>query len=169
MPHRLRAVAFDLDAASLVSLRGALPGWAVEVVNGATAASLTRGWDPGAADLLVVRARDEVEETLGLCRFLVFCGVFAADARGEREGCPGPPGNRRDEERPAHPPLLVLVPPGQQSLVKAVFAAGADRCLEFPVHTEEVARVLTRLGQGERRPGLDRGCEDRWQDDGGQQ
>jgi len=40
MPHRLRAIAFDLDAASLTSLREALPVWKIEVVHGATAASL---------------------------------------------------------------------------------------------------------------------------------
>src|SRR4051812_14173040 len=39
MTHRLRAVAFDVDAASLISLREALPEWEIEVVNGATAAS----------------------------------------------------------------------------------------------------------------------------------
>jgi hypothetical protein len=35
MPQQLKAVAFDLDAASLMSLRVALPGWKIEVVNGA--------------------------------------------------------------------------------------------------------------------------------------
>src|SRR5262245_59687314 len=56
MIDRLRAVAFDLDAASLSSLREALPGWAVHLVNGATAASLSPDWNPGPADLLVVNA-----------------------------------------------------------------------------------------------------------------
>jgi hypothetical protein len=63
--RRLRTVAFDLDAASLTSLREALPEWEIEVANGATAASLVQDWDPGAADLLVVNAREEVAETLG--------------------------------------------------------------------------------------------------------
>ncbi len=40
MPYRLKAIAFDLDAASLGSLREALAEWEIEVVNGATAASL---------------------------------------------------------------------------------------------------------------------------------
>src|SRR5437588_10656130 len=37
MSYRSRAVAFDLDAASLSSLREALPAWEIEVVSGATA------------------------------------------------------------------------------------------------------------------------------------
>jgi hypothetical protein len=83
MPDRLRAVTFDADAASLASLREALPGWEIEVVNGATAASLDHDWNPGAADLLVVTAREEVAETLGLCRFLAFSGGFSEDSRGK--------------------------------------------------------------------------------------
>jgi hypothetical protein len=55
-----KAIAFDLDAASLLSLREALPGWEVVVVRGATAASLAQEWDPGAAGLLVVKAREQV-------------------------------------------------------------------------------------------------------------
>jgi hypothetical protein len=68
MPDRLKVVAFDLDAPSLISLQEALPGWEVEVVNGATADSLTHDWNPGAADLLVVMPREDVAETLGLCQ-----------------------------------------------------------------------------------------------------
>ena len=64
MTHRLRAVAFDVDAASLISLREALPEWEIEVVNGATVASLTHDRNPG-ADLLVVMARAGVTETVG--------------------------------------------------------------------------------------------------------
>ena len=52
MPEGLKAVAFDLDAASLSGLREALPGWEIEVLHGATAASLTYDWNPGEADLL---------------------------------------------------------------------------------------------------------------------
>src|SRR5579885_855927 len=60
-----RAVAFDLDPASLISLGEAVPGWEIEVVSGATAASLSGAWDPGPVDLLVVGARANVRETLG--------------------------------------------------------------------------------------------------------
>ena len=72
MPKRSKAVAFDLDATSLFSLREALPDWEIEVVRGATADSLAVDWNPGATDLLVVKAREKVAETIGLCRFLVF-------------------------------------------------------------------------------------------------
>jgi hypothetical protein len=59
MIHPPKAIAFDVDPDSLVSLRRAFPEWVVESVKGATTASLTRDWDPGAAGLLVVGARDE--------------------------------------------------------------------------------------------------------------
>ena len=115
MPHRFRVVAFDLDEASLLSLEEAFPEGVVEAVNGATAASLAHDWNPGRADLLVVRARDEVAETLGLCRFLVRCSAFSTDARGQQ----------RNQGHRADAPLLVLVPEGQESLVSAAFEAGA--------------------------------------------
>jgi hypothetical protein len=66
MPDRGKAVAIDWDAASLISLREALPGWETGVVNGATAASPSHDGNPGAADLLVVKAHEEVAETWGL-------------------------------------------------------------------------------------------------------
>ncbi len=173
MPHRLRAVAFDVDAASLIALGKAFPEWEVEVVNGATAASLTRDWDPGAADLLVVKGRGETEETLGLCRFLVFCSAFSTDFRevvaeslGRHEGL-------QDRAPRADAPLLVLVSSGQEPFVRAVIEAGATSCLVLPVHAKEVVTMLARARQGN-RPGrhtlnLDRAQrEDPWRDDGGQ-
>ena len=80
MPNQSKVIAFDVDEASLISLRKALPDSVIDVVNGATAASLTRDWNPGTVDLVVVQARKEVAETLELCRFLVSCGVLARDA-----------------------------------------------------------------------------------------
>jgi hypothetical protein len=68
MSHRLRAVAFGLDGASLISLREALPGWLIRSIKGATPESFAQYWDPGAADLLVVSSGDNATETLGLCR-----------------------------------------------------------------------------------------------------
>jgi hypothetical protein len=82
---RLKAIAFDLDAVSLSSLQEALSEWEVEVVTGATAASLAHDWDPGVVNLFVVKAREEVAETLGLCCFLVACDRFATDSRAEVE------------------------------------------------------------------------------------
>lgn len=81
MPAPSKAIAFELDAASLSSLREAIPAWEIAVMNGATAGSLTCGWNPGAADLLVVMARAQAAETLGLCRFLGFCNQFSTDSR----------------------------------------------------------------------------------------
>jgi hypothetical protein len=168
-----KAFAFDLDPASLLSLRGALPGWEIELVIGATAASLAHDWNHGAAGLLVVKAREPVAETLGLCRFLVSCDGFST---GSREGVVetvGRHGNRQNQARRAGAPLLVLVPPRQESLVRAVLEAGADSCLVLPVHAKEVASMLARGRQGN-QPGrhtldLDRAqAEDRWRDDGGQ-
>src|SRR5262249_30986255 len=80
---RSRVVAFDVDTISLASLRDALPGWEVVVVNGATAASLAGHWDPGAAGLLVVGTSGNATETLGLCRLLSFCTSYSTDARIE--------------------------------------------------------------------------------------
>jgi DNA-binding response OmpR family regulator len=149
MSNRSIAVAYDLDAASLISLREALSGWEIEVVNGATIRSLTRDWNPGTADLLVVTARDQVAETLGLCRGL------------------------RSQAGRAHTSLLVLVSSGQEAVVRAVLEAGADSCLVLPVHAKQVVSMLARVRQGN-RPGrhtlnLDRAqAEDLWRDDGGQ-
>jgi DNA-binding NarL/FixJ family response regulator len=173
MPQRLKAVAFDLGAASLSSLREALPEGEIEVVNAATAASLRPDWNPGAADLLIVMARAEVAETLGLCRFLVSCGVFSTDSREEVARTLGLHGSRLNQARRADAPLLVLGSPGQEPLVRAALEAGADGCLVLPVPAKEVAAMLARVRQGN-RPGrhtlnLDRAqCADRCRDAGGQ-
>jgi DNA-binding response OmpR family regulator len=149
MSHRLRAVAFDLDAASLVSLREALPEWEIDLASKSTTTPLTLDWNPGAADLVVIATGDRVAETLGLCRGF------------------------RTQAGPLHPPLLVLVPPAQDALVKAVLEAGADSCLVLPIHAKDVVSMLTRSREGN-RPGrhtlnLDHAqAEDHWRDDGGQ-
>src|SRR5437588_6530995 len=80
MPNQSKVIAFDVDQASLISLRQALPDSVIEVVNGATAASLTRDWNLGTVDPVVVQARKDVAEMLELCRFLVSCGVLGRDA-----------------------------------------------------------------------------------------
>jgi DNA-binding NarL/FixJ family response regulator len=173
MPYQLRAIAFDLDAASLLSLREALPAWEIEVVEGATAASIAENWHPGAADFLVVQARAQVEETMALCRFLVFCSDFSTDSREVMANTVVRQGKRQNQARRAHAPLLVLVPSGQEALVRAVLEAGADSCLVLPVHAKRVAKMLARVRQGS-WPGrhtldLDQAqCLDRWRDDGGQ-
>jgi DNA-binding response OmpR family regulator len=149
MPNHSKAIAFDVDPASLLSLREAFPGWEIEAVQGASAASLTQEWDLGTADLLVVGARDDGAETLGLCRGL------------------------RSQAGRSLTPLLVLVPPAQPALVRGVLKAGANSCLVLPIHAKEVASMLVHAQAGN-QPGrhtlnLDRAqCEDRWRDDGGQ-
>jgi DNA-binding response OmpR family regulator len=149
MTDRPKAIAFDVDPDSLVILRQALPGWEVEAIDGATTGSLTRDWNPGAADLLVVGAHGPMAQTLGLCRGL------------------------RGQAGRAQTPLLVLVPPTRQALVRAALAAGAHSCLVLPVHAKDLVTRVARARAGN-RPGrhtldLDRAQrEDPWRDDGGE-
>lgn len=156
-----RAVAFDLDSASLASLHEALPGWEIDTINGANSDSLTGDWDPGAADLLIVNASESAAATLGLCRFLSFCSQYSTEARAVGT-----------ESRP-DAPLLLLVPVGKEALVGAALKAGARSCLVLPVHAKQVTGMLARVRAGN-QPGrhtlnLDHAqTEDRWRDDGGQ-
>jgi hypothetical protein len=171
LPHRFRAVAFDPDADSLAGLRGALPGWEIEVVNGATAASITQDWNR-AADLLFVGAHEGGAEASDLCRFLVFCGVASKSAR---EGPPGPAGRHgggRQRARPVGAPLVVLLPPGQGAVGRAALAAGAAGCLGLPVDAGELVDLWARVRHVDRPgpPTIDRDLAralDRWRDDGG--
>jgi hypothetical protein len=173
MPGRLKAIAFDLDTGSLLSLREAFPAWEIEVLDGATAASLNGAWDPGVVNLLVVKASAEVPETLGLCRFLISCGVSSTDFRQEGARTPGAHGSWPVQGERADAPLLLLVPPGQEPLVKAALEEGADCCRVLPVHAKELANMVARVRQGN-WPGrhtldLDQAqCEDQWRDEGGQ-
>jgi DNA-binding response OmpR family regulator len=144
-----KAVAFDVDAASLISLRQAFPGCEVEAIAGATVNSLEQDWKPHTVDLLVIGAREQVAETLGLCRSL------------------------RSQAGRAYTALLVLVPPEREALVRAALDAGADSCLVLPVHAKELINTVARIQAGS-QPGrhtLDlhqAQNEDRWRDDGGE-
>jgi PleD family two-component response regulator len=170
-PARPRAVAFDLDAPSLASLRKALPEWKIDWIDDATAASIAGVWKPGAPDLLVVSAREEVTETLALCRVLVSCGAAPTNSRGKSEE--NRHGSAQEKARQVGAPLIVLVSPGQERLVMAVLKAGADSCLMLPVHAKELARMVAR-GRRRERPGRhtlslqQAQRDDRWQDNGGQ-
>jgi DNA-binding response OmpR family regulator len=149
MPDLQKILAFDVDPASLESLRQAFPGWQVESVNRATTASLDQDWDPGAASLLVVGAREEVADTLGLCRGL------------------------RGQAGRSQTPLLVLVRPQQEPLVRAALDARADSCLVLPIHPKELVTMLSRARAGNQPGrhtlGLDQPQrQDRWRDDGGE-
>jgi len=149
MQDRPKVIAFDVDTASLASLRQAFPEWEVEATNGVTLDSLEHDWSPGAANLLVVAARARVAETLGLCRGL------------------------RSQAGRAQTPLLVLVPPAQEALVRAALDTGADSCLVLPVNAKDLVSMVARV-RGGNRPGrhtlsLDRTQQgDAWQDDGGE-
>ena len=179
MPNQSKVIAFDVDQPSLVSLRKALPDSVIEVVHGATAASLTRDWNPGTVDLVVVKAREEVAETLELCRFLVSCGVLARDApvvTDSQEEMPKTLGRhrrRRHVGRRPHSPLLVLVLPSRKSIVREVLKAGAHSCLMLPINAKDVTSMLVHAQAGN-QPGrhtlnLEQAqTEDRWRDDGGQ-
>ena len=179
MPNQSKAVVFDVDLASLSSLRKALPDCVIEEVNGATAAALTRDWNPGTLDLVVVQARTEVAQTLELCRFLVSCGVLGKDApvvTDSQEALPKTLGLHRSRPnvgRRPHSPLLVLVPPNQESVVADMLKAGAHSCLTLPIDAKDVASMLVHAQAGN-QPGrhtldLEQAqTEDRWRDDGGQ-
>jgi CheY-like chemotaxis protein len=179
MPNQSKVIAFDVDQASLISLRKALPDSVIEEVSGATAASLTRDWNPGTVDLVVVKAREPVLETLELCRFLVSCGVLAkespavTDSQEEMPKTLGLHRRRRNVGRRAHSPLLVLVPPNRKNIVKDVLKAGAHSCLILPINAKEVASMLVHAQAGN-QPGrhtldLEKAqTEDRWRDDGGE-
>lgn len=172
--ERFRVVAFGLDAASLISLRTALPEWDIEAVNGATSASLTQGWNPGAADLLVVQAGVNPAETLGLCRFLVFAGGVSTKSREESpESLEVHHGSRHHQAQRTTAPLVVLMPSEQEEFMRAALKAGADSCLVLPVHAKEIASMLVRAYEdnqaGRHTLNLEKAqTEDRWRDDGGQ-
>ena len=172
-PRRSRVVAFDVDAASLASLRDALPEWEIESVNGATPASLSGHWDPCAADLLVVGTRNNTAETLGLCRLLSFCTSYSPEARREGQETLALEQSPLRTAAIENAPLLVLVPCGQETLVGAALEAGARGCLMVPIHAKEVTSMLANARAGN-RPGrhtrdLGRPQEDDpWQEDGGE-
>jgi hypothetical protein len=172
-PGQSRAVAFDVDATSLASLHAALPEWDIVLVNGATPASLSGNWNPSSADLLVVGTQGNAADTLGLCRLLSYCTSYSPEARSERLdslACEQSP-PRTQAVRNA--PLVVLVPPGQETLVGAALEAGACSCLMLPIHAKQVTSMLaqTRAGNRPSRHTLGRERaqqDDPWQEDGGE-
>jgi DNA-binding response OmpR family regulator len=149
MTERGRAIVFDVDQETLVSLRQAFSEWQVEVSDRATIDLLIGGHSLGVVDLLVLGVGTNVVQSLALCRVL------------------------RKQPDSAHTPILVLVAPGEESLVRSALEAGATSCLVLPVHAKELASMVTRAGEGN-QPGrhtlnLHRAQEhDNWRDDGGQ-
>jgi hypothetical protein len=179
MPNQSKVIAFDVDQASLISLRKALPDCAIEAVNGATATSLTRDWNPGTVDLLVVKPGRDLATTLELCSFLVSSGVLAknallaTDSPDETPRTLGLHRHRRNLAGRPHSPLLVLVPPSRKRIVRDFLKAGAHSCLMLPINAKDVTSMLVHAKAGN-QPGrhtldLERAqTEDRWQDDGGE-
>ncbi len=149
MMERPRAVAFDIDPESLVTLQEAFPGWDIEATDRTTVGSLAWDWRPASANLLVVGDHKDASRTLGLCRGL------------------------RGQSGRAETPLLVLVPPAREALVRAALGAGVHSCLVLPVHPKELVSSVARALAGN-RPGrhtldLDRPQrEDPWRDAGGE-
>jgi carbon storage regulator CsrA len=137
-PRRSRAVAFDVDTASLACLREALPEWQIESVNGATPASLSGDWDPSDADLLVVGPGDNTSATLALCR-LLSSGTSWSQEEGMKTSV-----SEQDPQSTASckAPLLVLVPAGQKTFVEIALEAGARGCLMMPIHAQDVTSML---------------------------
>jgi hypothetical protein len=173
MADQLRAVTFDLDPASLISLQEALPEWEIAEVNGATAASLTHAWNPDGVGLLVVRAGQDWAETIRLCGFLGHSCVSPTESRAGVAETLGLHRSEQNQARRADTPLLVLVPIGQEPLVRAVLEAGANSCLVLPIEPKEIASMLAHVWEGnapERHTlDLDRAQrEDQWRDEGGQ-
>jgi peptidylprolyl isomerase len=151
-PGRSRAVAFDVDATSLASLRDALPEWNIDLVTGATPASLTGQWDPGSADLLVIGTQGNAADTLGLCRLLSFCTSYSPEARSEGVETLAAERSPPRTQAVSNAPLLVLVSPGQETLVGAALEAGACSCLMLPIHAKQVTSMLAQARAGN-RPG----------------
>jgi DNA-binding response OmpR family regulator len=149
MPIPVKVIGFDLDPDSLARLLEAFPDGEVQSTSGANSTSLARDWSPDAADLLVVHVGDRSSAALGLCRGL------------------------RNQMGRAHVPLLALVPPADDSLIRAALQAGADSCLVLPVYIQDLVTVMARAQAGN-QPGrhtlnLNHAqVDDRWRDEGGE-
>jgi hypothetical protein len=140
-PRRRKAVAFGMDPESLTDLQQALPGWRIHCFHGATVGSMPHDWDPGEADLFVVRLRENVTEVLGLCRFLAQWPSCESDPPEDL-----PKTWQPDKDTPCRPdvPLLVLVSSGQDTLVGAALEVGARACLQQPISIKDMTDFLNR-------------------------
>lgn len=173
MSARPKAVAFNVDPISLVSLREALPGWQIDIIDGATVPSLARTWDSAGADLFVVGIDGEDTAALGLCRLLAFCTSDSKDARQGQVEPTGSDGRRLVRARRTDTPLLVLLSSGQETLIRAVLEAGAHSCLIRPIHPKEVTAMLAHARAGNQPGRHTRNLEgaqqeNPWRDAGGE-
>ncbi len=146
---RPKVVALGVDTDTLASLRQAFPDNELDVQVSASPRSLLKDWDPADAALVVLGGTADPGLTLGLCRGL------------------------RGQAGRARTPVVVLVLPGHEGLVRAALEAGADGCLVLPVHPKELVAALARILNGN-QPGrhtrdLDRAQhDDAWRDEGGE-
>jgi DNA-binding NarL/FixJ family response regulator len=121
----------------------------IEAITWANSSTIANDCNFSAVELLVVGTQDQAVEMLALCRTL------------------------RSQMGRAFAPLLVLVPPENDDLVRRALAAGAHACLVLPVHPKDIIATLARVRRGN-RPGrhtlnLHRAQhEDRWRDVGGE-
>lgn len=169
MSNRPKAIAYDVDATSLLSLRQARPGWQIQALNRATPAFVAGTWRRGAADLLVVGAHGDDTATLRVCRLLT---AHPGSWEGlRREPRSGPKQDGWPCDRAA--PLLVLVSAGEETPVGAALEAGAHSCLVRPIHPQDVVRMLAHARAGTQSGRHTLGLEgvqgaDAWRDDGGE-
>ncbi len=170
MPECLRIVAFDVDPISLAALEEGLPGWEVVTMDGNTLASTMNGWNPGAANLMVIGCHADITKTLSLCRFLAYCTSYSADFRNGPQ--PEKAGLQHSATR-SDASILVLMSQEQGQFVQAVLRAGAHTCLMLPIHSKDVAKMAASSASGN-QPGrhtlnLERAqTEDPWRDEGGE-
>lgn len=171
MTYPYKAIAFDVDTSRLETLREALPVWQISEIYGATVNSLPSDWTPEESDLFVMGVRENVAETLGLCRFLAFWAASSQESRQQEDFVMA--GSLQDHSPRADAPILVLVAAGQEKLIESLLKAGAHSCLMLPMRAQEVAAMVRRARAGN-QPGRHTlnlelaQVEDRWRDDGGQ-
>src|SRR5262249_18323504 len=121
----------------------------ISEIDNATSDAIDHDWNPGTAELLIVSVRDDIAETLSLCRSL------------------------RSQMGRAHTPLFVLIASAEEPLVEAALEAGASCCLRLPVDPKERVGALRRLHDGQRTGRHTRDIhhaqeDDPWRDDGGE-
>ncbi|MGE3804000.1 MAG: hypothetical protein AB7K24_04930, partial [Gemmataceae bacterium] len=143
------AMTLDVDCASLSTLSKALRGWGISNLNGLQPSQVFRP-----KNLLVLGFRDDVRESLDLCRFLA-AAVTNPNRGSVREGAL---------------PLIVLLAAEQQHLMLAV---GARECLILPVHPRQIRRLLVRALRehhaGTHTLNLHQpACHEPWRDVGGE-
>jgi DNA-binding NarL/FixJ family response regulator len=101
-------ITIDLDPESICSLHQAFPTWTIETHYSENVNSPDIPPPFGVANLLVLGIPEKQNDTAERCRQL------------------------RRQVEPADTPILVLIQPGREALVRRVLEAGADSCLILP-------------------------------------